>query len=313
MSASKLRHAVIGIQGVGGTLRQPDFLCIGAQKAGTTWLYHALRQHPQVAMPPIKELHYFDRGKRPYALDLLSKHAPTRRRFLRWFRDGLHSSRAGWQEAFWNIRFFCLPRSDRWYAALFPHRAGLIAGDITPGYAPMGHDKVAHVQRLLPDAKIIYLLRDPIDRAWSQAAMYFRQYHASASIAAVDLQTIRRFILDPYNLRFGHYHQALQVWQTFFPQDKILVICHDEIDQDPGGSLGQICAFLAIDSSHSVVPQNISERIYTQPYPAIPADLAAELAGHFYPSLLRLHEQVDTPHTRRWLERAQALGMDDRW
>lgn len=176
----------------------------------------------------------------------------------------------------------------------------------------MGHDKVAHVQRLLPDAKIIYLLRDPIDRAWSQAAMYFRQYHGSASIAAVNPQMIRRFILDPYNLRFGYYHQALQVWRTFYPQDKILVICHDEIDQDPGDALRRIYAFLAINCDHAVVPKNVSDRVYTQPYPAIPPDLAAELARHFYPSLLRLHEQVNTPSTRRWLERAQALQAGGR-
>ena len=40
--------------------RLPDFLCIGAQKSGTTWLYHNLKQHPQVWLPPVKELHYFD-------------------------------------------------------------------------------------------------------------------------------------------------------------------------------------------------------------------------------------------------------------
>ncbi len=285
----------------------PDFLCIGAQKAGTTWLYHALRQHPQVVMPPIKEIHYFDRGKRPYVLDLLARNAPTRRRFLRWLRDGLRSGRAGWREALWNVRFFCLPRSDRWYVALFPRRDGLIAGDVTPGYARMGEAKVAQVQRLLPDAKIIYLLRDPIDRAWSQAAMYFRQYHGSTSIAAVAPDTLRRFLFDPYNLRNGDYHQTLTIWRRFFPQDRILVICHDEIEEDATGALRRIYDYLAIDSSSSIIPPNIGERIYTQPYPTIPADLAAALARHFCPSLLRLHEQVATPHTRRWLERAQAL------
>ncbi len=38
----------------------PDFLCIGAQRSGTTWLHHNLRQHPEIWMPPLKELHYFD-------------------------------------------------------------------------------------------------------------------------------------------------------------------------------------------------------------------------------------------------------------
>src|SRR3984957_2732032 len=42
-------------------LRFPDFLCIGAQKAGTTWLHKMLGQHPGAWLPPIKEIHYFDR------------------------------------------------------------------------------------------------------------------------------------------------------------------------------------------------------------------------------------------------------------
>src|SRR5689334_15761196 len=42
----------------------PDFLCVGAQKAGTGWLYEQLRSHPDFWMPPVKELHYFDRAWR---------------------------------------------------------------------------------------------------------------------------------------------------------------------------------------------------------------------------------------------------------
>jgi len=51
------------MQGAGQTNRKPgpDFCCIGAQKAGTGWLYEQLRSHPDFWMPPLKELHYFDR------------------------------------------------------------------------------------------------------------------------------------------------------------------------------------------------------------------------------------------------------------
>ena len=54
-----------------GFLMYPDFLGIGAQKAGTTWLHTNLRPHPQIWMPPIKELHYLDKGRSP-----LVKRAP---------------------------------------------------------------------------------------------------------------------------------------------------------------------------------------------------------------------------------------------
>src|SRR5262245_10957802 len=50
--------------GYGASAARPDFLCVGAQKGGTTWLYWQLDSHPDFWMPPVKELHYFDKPKR---------------------------------------------------------------------------------------------------------------------------------------------------------------------------------------------------------------------------------------------------------
>lgn len=286
---------------------RPDFLCIGAQKSGTTWLYHALCRHPQIRMPPVKEIHYFDRGDRPYILDLLSRKAPTRRRLMRWLREGGRAGLKGWSELHWCVRFFCLPRSDAWYTSLFTRPDGIVTGDITPGYARMERDRVARVHRLLPDARILYLLRDPIDRAWSQAAMYFRQYHGSASIADVDPAEVRRFVLNPYNLRNGEYSRTLALWQEYYPAERMLLLSHDAIERNPASALLRVYAFLSVEADPSLVPPGIRERVYTQPYPPVPPELAAELARHFYPSLLQLHRQGVVPDASRWLARARSL------
>lgn len=287
----------------------PAFLCIGAQKAGTTWLHRALGHHPRIAMPPVKEIHYFDRPSRPYALDLFSRNPPTRRRFLRWLREGAVAARKGPEPLAWCLRYFCLPRSDQWYSRLFPDAGGALGGDVTPAYARLEREGVARVHGLLPGIRVIYLLRDPVDRAWSQAAMYFRQYHGSTGIDAVEPSVVRAFVLDPFNLRNGDYDRTLAVWQEFFPAERMLLLSHDDILENPVACLLQVHAFLGLDPDPAGMPENPRERVYTKPYPAIPPELAASLARHFAPSLLALsrRECAVSPSADRWLARARSL------
>jgi hypothetical protein len=96
----------------------PDFLVIGAQKAGTTWLYAQLQNHPQVWLPPIKEIHYFDRSRRPLVLDALgSRH--QRAMLWRWVKPGLVDVSRHPSHLSWHGRFYLMARSDAWYAKCF--------------------------------------------------------------------------------------------------------------------------------------------------------------------------------------------------
>src|SRR5436189_26280 len=99
----------------------PDFLILGAQKAGTTALYAYLRWHPQVTGPSFKEVSFFDRH---YA------------------------------------------RGERWYRAHLPVRRRAVVGEASPSYLfhPLAPERVA---RMLPEARLIALLRNPVDRAFS--------------------------------------------------------------------------------------------------------------------------------------------------
>ncbi len=101
----------------------PDFLGLGVQKGGTTTLHEWLSSHPQVHLPPVKELHYFS----------------------------LHHE-----------------RGPAWYAAQFADAPpGSVCGDITPYYI-FHPEAPRRIQALLPEARLIVLLRDPVERALSQ-------------------------------------------------------------------------------------------------------------------------------------------------
>jgi hypothetical protein len=147
--------------------RFPDFLCIGAQKAGTTWLYHQLRNHPAFWLPSIKELHYFDEVHLPAHQAWVGLH---RKRFaVNSLRDLVPYN--GAEEVAWPIvaelaQLAQLPISDAWYAGLFRQAPeGAVVGEVTPCYSLLPQAGIDHVLRLNPQIRIIFLVRDMIDRA----------------------------------------------------------------------------------------------------------------------------------------------------
>ena len=140
--------------------RGPDFICFGMQRAGTRWLYDQLAAHDDVWMPPVKEIgHFVDdcfKASNTHA-STKSPELPAQRRT------------AAEREAFW--RMYTPERRaadpDRWYLGLFEPKAGRLSGDVSPEYAILGKSAVRKVAGLCPDARYLFVIRDPVDRFWS--------------------------------------------------------------------------------------------------------------------------------------------------
>jgi hypothetical protein len=139
------------------------FLGVGAQKAGTTWLHDQLARHPQVAVPEDKELHFFDtlypsRGGKSRAATMASA-------ALRALDDGdLTKARRRLQaiERAFNGQRAYLDRLD---AARTDET--LVAGELTPAYSILTRTAYQEIRTLLNQPRIIFVMRDPIDRLWS--------------------------------------------------------------------------------------------------------------------------------------------------
>ncbi|MEL7359817.1 MAG: sulfotransferase [Cyanobacteria bacterium J06560_6] len=154
-----------------------DFIGIGAQKSGTSWLWSLLRAHPAIWMPPKKELHYFDRSLKysSSAKYLASEHffrrmvsqQPHNQAFRKKFASSLLQAyeARNWSTLQWTLRYYCRTYNDRWYVSLFKEGKGLVKGEITPSYSLLDTEDVQHIKQLFPNLKIILLLRNPIDRA----------------------------------------------------------------------------------------------------------------------------------------------------
>ncbi|MFO0828318.1 MAG: sulfotransferase [Phycisphaerales bacterium] len=271
-----------------------DFLGIGAQKAATSWLWRNLKRHPGVWMPPRKELHYFDRSLEypspsHIAADSLWQRlvgrAPHERRGRALLRRELFEAvRAGrWHDARWTTRYFLGQPSDAWYRSLFASGRGRLRGEITPSYSILDAKDVARVRELFPDLRVIYVLRNPIDRAWSHVRF---AWTIGALRDINDVDEVAAFVASPMQALRSDYLRTLSIWRGCYPERQIHVGFYDEIVSEPDRALAAVLEFLGL--------------------PPLPAGVAT-LTDKVNPS-----RAVDMPPAiRQLLERAYASQIEE--
>jgi hypothetical protein len=216
-----------------------DFLCIGAQKAGTTRLAAQLRENPEVWLHPFKELHDFDRLYYPP-----SRHFPLahlQRPALERIEEEFITERAAsrFDHIAWLAR--CADCdwafTDDWYRYCFSRvPPGLKTGECTPAYACIGQDGVAHVRRLMPDVRIIYIIRNPVMRACSQIRMNVSQKGGPADVRSAEAAAASDEVLER-----SDYARSIAAWEAAFDRpEQILYVPYGRIAADPDGVLNRI-------------------------------------------------------------------------
>lgn len=285
------------------------FLCIGAQKAGTTWLWHMLRMHPRVWLTPLKELHYFDRSLRYASANLLAadrlfdrlfNRAPHNREFRRSCRAQLGRAIAqrDWPLAHWYARYYLGGRDDNWYLSLFSEGRGKVRGEITPAYSMLDAQDVGRVQRLLPDARIIFLLRNPIERAWSHIRFEWMEGRFAGINNAAQ---IRELIEHPGLTIRGDYLRTLAIWESKFPRDQIFVGFYDDIVEQPAHLLLRIFGFLGLEAQSQGNGRTIRHhtKVHASKELAIPPEIRVYLARKYLQDLEQLTLRFGG-HAQRW-------------
>jgi hypothetical protein len=286
----------------------PRFLGIGAQKAGTTWLYENLRRHPSLWLPPVKELHYLDQKPPRLTKRLFGKATPMRtaREHLRAQLLELARGRGDRHELAWAARYCLLPRSDAWYRSLFPEGGDRMPGEICPGYARLDAEAVGEVKRRMPDARILYLLRDPIDRSWSTSAMHFRKPRFGRIAEYSDAEIEAHFKRDK-TARHDDYLGNLASWSQHYGAEQLFVGFYDDLLADPRALLVRVLTFLGVDASDRAIPPDVASRRNAGEGEVIPERFARFLARHHYARICALDEHFSNPHTKRWRQRAEQL------
>jgi hypothetical protein len=231
------------------------FLCIGAQKAGTSWLDMCLREHPDVAMPPFKELHFFNEMNINTSLKnrfFSSKWQHTLWRnklketikFLFYFRI---------KEFLWSFRFLFLKRNTKSVGTYKKQLQSLsktahIYGEITPAYSILQKKIIKVIEKEFPDLKIILILRNPVDREWSHSKMMFLNMNNKSDTDKLD--NFKSFF-NKKVLR-GDYMQTIKNWLSCFSKDQILICFYDKLKDNPFEFLKEITDFLGLSQFDTV-------------------------------------------------------------
>ena len=208
----------------------PDFLCIGAHKAGTTWLYQQLDSHPDIWMPPVKELHYFDQ------LSRVQRAAPPRCRDERDLRF-LESIKNLSAEPYMNLDH---------YARLFEPKASLLSGDISPNYSTLSDEVIRRVVGYFPNLKVIFLARDPVERVWSHLSMevYYRQIEP---FDATNIDEVNRNLSRRGMLLRSYPSAVVAQWKRYVELEQFRVYFFDDLQRNPAELRRSILRFLGAD------------------------------------------------------------------
>jgi hypothetical protein len=234
----------------------PNFLIVGAQKAGTTALFSYLRAHPQITGPPWKEVSYFDR----------------------------HYS-----------------RGTRWYRGQFPLRRRPLVGEASPSYVfhPLAPERV---RALVPEARLVVLVRNPVDRAYShyqhEVALGREPLSFEAALANEE-QRLRgeeeRMLADPsyfsrewwdhtYAAR-GRYAEQLERWLTVFPREQLLIVPTDDLAVEPAATYRRVLDFLGAP------PHELDSypRVFERSYEPMRSETRARLVEYYADPNARLN------------------------
>jgi Sulfotransferase family len=292
----------------GDKATQPTFLGIGAPRAGTTWLHANLRKHPEIWLTPVKEVHYFDtRHRKRRRNNFYRRH--LRKRARRYARRATYGER--WRngtllsELAWDVHFFVPPRTSRWYQRIFRPGGGQIAGEITPAYSILRADVVREIHEINPDLRVIYMLRDPIERSWSSAISELARRRGRSPERITDEQLLRHFQRRAHVLRTDYLH-TLETWESVFGRDQMFVGFLDEVRQDPAGLLLRLYRFLGVSDSPEHIPADLTRKVNSsrEYSAAIPERVRIHLAEIYLPQLHGLSERFGEPATG-WLRRAE--------
>lgn len=247
------RHAAAYVKllraGLGPGRVLPDFLIIGAMKSGTSSLFHTLQQHPGIASPSTKEIHFLDN--------------PVFYRF-----------------------------GEAWYRSHFPTRNAMAALSNQLGYrAVSGEGTPAMISnfyainagRHLPRARLIAVLRNPVDRAYShyhhmrrsifgEPLSFWDALQAEQSRTAHDIwldhhapqRAGRKHKLYSYGQR-GMYIDQLENWLRYFPRERLKLLHYDELIADTGGMCNEVAEFLGLPPHNFDAPQRRNTGHYTEP------------------------------------------------
>ncbi len=276
----------------------PDFLIVGPQRTGTTWIYSNLCEHGDLRFSFPKELYFFNRVVE--ASQPVSLHKQVFN-----ISHALKSPRYGLKELtkiayFDHFRTFGLDAHDlRWYSRFFehdrlrqtidhvrgidsPNSEEALIGEATASYATLPKTMIEDIISLNPDIKIVLMVRDPVQRAWSHAKKDLVRDSQNKSGVDPSIEDFQQFFSSAYQLGCGRYSEMIDNWNQCLPSGSLFVGNYRDISDRPAYLVQNILDHLGVTAP---LPDYVSNRLDQPVNPtqglAIPEELNDYLEALF--------------------------------
>lgn len=253
--------------------RFPDFLIVGPQRTGTTWLHSHLRFHPQVFLAEPKELFFFSSLKNRDGSRFRSDQLDW---YLEHFEDPI------WRSVLKNA--ICLWKYRERYRPI-------VRGEATASYATLDRDVIDEITALNPHIKVILMIRNPVDRAWSHAKKDLLRKTGRRSHDVGEAE-FRAFFTDDYQLRCARYVENYDNWTAHVEEGHLFVRVFDAIAADPDRLLLEIMAFLGVRADRRYVSHEVHKSVNPTHADEIPVKHATFLQQLFASELRELQERL---------------------
>ncbi|GFE65794.1 sulfotransferase family protein [Litoreibacter roseus] len=286
------------------------FICIGAQKAGTTWLHEMLSRHPDCHLPPVKEVRFWDaridrddrfafkvadrlqdaaRGRLYRAVTRHPRDLPAavrRFRHVRAFDRMLKSAGT--------------PSGPATYGdfVMMGYRGQPVAGELTPNYSLLDTEDFRQMAEVHHGNCFLFIMRDPVARLWSGVLHKFRKRLKAGTVSDAEVFDRLEFeIADPQavNAMRSRYDRTIGALEAAVPQQRILYLFYETLFSDQ--ALRKITDFLGIEtvSADPAYHVNVSRRPGLKPS----ADQARRAKAALAPVYEFVHQRfgADVPPT----------------
>jgi len=278
--------------------RFPDFLVVGAQKAGTTWLYRNLNFHPEIWLPPVKEINYFNEVYLPSSDGWESRDRVAQAEDARNFLSSLATPAARQRTKLESVATILRnERTDDWYGEIFS-RAGddMVCGEISPDYALLPRVAISRILAQNPMTKVVFVMRDPIARAWSNARMTFSRG---------DEEGLASFFNDPMHWPViqgrSNYPAILKRWSALTPSANMIVMSFDEIVGAPFIFLERLCERIGVGFDKRFFPEvsQVVREGATDEIPTATLGVMRERMRPIYDRLMQIAPDIASPWANR--------------
>jgi hypothetical protein len=180
------------------------------------------------------------------------------------------------------VRFFDRKfyRSFEWYRSTFDEAGDRRRGEITPAYCILPSERIGVLASLLPDVRLVLMLRHPVQRVWS-AARRILGHLGRRNLDGVTLEELEGVLARPGVHARTDYPAILDRWQAHFPKDQLLVQFTEEVAQDPVEVLRKVFRHLGVDDDPDWGLFEPEAGVNRNPRRDIPAELEAHLRDRY--------------------------------